>query len=340
MTPPKKTTTLDDIAKSLNVSKVTVSKALRDHPDIGMEMKRKVRETAARLSYKPNRIARNLSSRHTRTLGLVVPRVVHHFFTLAIEAIYEEAHRNNYEIIMMLSQEDESIQKQHIQTLLSMRVDGLLISLAEQTKDYSIFHELQAMSVPLVFFDRVPEEPVFTRIHCDDEGGAFELVSRAISSGFRNILHLGGPAYASLARARENGYQRAMKEGGLSVRESMILRRGFGFQDGYDAFLELCEEDRLPEMIFAVTYPVALGVCQAARERNVLIPDEVDLISFGDSSYNRYMNPSITCAHQPAAEMGIFAVKQLLGMIESPETPEPLDRVFPVSIIQNQTCIK
>ena len=147
---------LEDLAKKLKVSKVTISKALRDHPDISAATTARVKELADKLGYMPNAMAKNLSARKSNNIGLVVPKIAHFFFASVIESIYNTAFENNYEIVLTVSQEKFERERKHILSLLSMRVDGLLISVTQETKDVSIFERVIHSGVPLVFIDRVP----------------------------------------------------------------------------------------------------------------------------------------------------------------------------------------
>ncbi len=149
--------TLSDIARRVKVSKVTVSKALRGHPDISAETAGKVKKVARELGYLPNFMARNLSSRRSNTIGVIVPKIAHFFFSSVIEAIYDAAFENNYEIILTVSQENAERELRHVESLLSMRVDGLIVSLSQQTRDTSIFDKVQQRGVPLICMDRVSE---------------------------------------------------------------------------------------------------------------------------------------------------------------------------------------
>ena len=149
----KKSITLSDIAKKLNVSTVTISKALRDHPDIANKTKKLIVKTAAEMGYSPNLLARNLASRKSNTIGIVVPKIAHFFFGSIIESIYDIAFKHKYEILLTVSQENEERERNHIQTLLSMRVDGILISISQETKDYSIFQTVKERGTPIVVMD-------------------------------------------------------------------------------------------------------------------------------------------------------------------------------------------
>jgi len=335
---PKKVITLKDIAEELKLSKVSVSKALRDHPDIGPETKQIVRETAERLGYVPNYIARNLSSNQSRTIGLVVPKIAHHFFASAIETIYQTAFENNYEIIMTVSQENAEYELLHLQTLLSMRVDGLLISLTEQTDDASIFETVKKQGIPLVFFDRVVEGVGFSTVTADDEKGTYDAISQIINSGYTKIAHLAGYDFTSIGNKRLNGFQKAMSDNGLETPDSWIIKTGFSEEDGYKGFMKLFRSGKLPEVIYAVTYPVALGVILAAQEAGISIPNDMQVVSFGGSIYNRFVNPSISYIDQPSEEIGRKATELLLHEIKNPEQKEKRHIVVPTEFVICDTC--
>ena len=332
--------TLDDIAKKLNVSKVTVSKALRDHPDIGIKTKERVKKTAFDLGYMPNYIARNLSAKKSYTVGLVVPKIAHNFFASAIESIYNIAYKNNYEIIITVSQESAEQEVRHIQSLLSMRVDGLLVSVTEKTKNFDIFKKVHNMNIPLVFFDRTIEDIGFSCVSTADWDGAYQAVECAISQGYREIAHLAGYFHTSIGKHRQEGYIAALKDHGIGINQNMIIEGGFAEKDGYEGFMKLYDKGISPEIIFAVTFPVALGIFKAAEEVGLTVPDDVDVISFGGSNYNRFIKPSITYVNQPSVEIGEKAMKLLLHEIDHPLARGKENLVIESKLIRGQTCIK
>ena len=337
--PKRKQITLADIAEALNVSKVTISKALRNHPDIGEAMKQKVRNTAEKLGYVPNFMARNLSSQRSQTIGLVVPKIAHHFFAATIEAIYETAYEHNYEVILTVSQESAANEKKHIQTLLSMRVDGLLVSTSEQTKDTAVFKTANKRGVPLVFFDRAPDNSEFSMVTSDDEGGSYQAVRRMIRVGYTNIAHLAGYRHTNIGAKRRAGYERAMQEGGAALKPELIIEGGFSETDGYYGFFKLFKQAPLPQAIFAVTYPVALGILLAADEIGIKIPDDLDLLCFGGSEYNRFIKPPLSFVDQPTEVLGKTAVELLLSEIMNPEQ-KPKNITIPTRLVICETCKK
>ncbi|MFH1214057.1 MAG: LacI family DNA-binding transcriptional regulator [Candidatus Neomarinimicrobiota bacterium] len=332
--------TLDDIARRLNVSKVTVSKALRDHPDIGPATKREVLAVAEKLGYVPNFIARNLSARKSRTIGLVVPKLAHHFFASCIEAIYNAAYVSQYDIIMTVSQENPEYELKHIQTLLAMRVEGLLISVTENTTDVGIFKGIEQYGVPVVFFDRIPTGIEGNYVVTDDRAAAVRLIDYAIQAGNRKIAHFAGYSHTNIGRERQAGFRQALAENGLTVREEWIIEGGFGEQAGYDAFKQLIAQNDLPELIFAVTFPVALGIYSAAQELGLKIPGDIDVICFGGGQFNRFISPALTYMDQPAGAIGEKAIELLLNELRDPDALRERQIVIPSQLILGETCRK
>ena len=335
----KKSVTLQDIAEKLGISKVSVSKALRGHTDIGESTRLKVLALAQDLGYRPNPIAQKLTSKHTRTIGLVVPKIAHHFLTRAIDAIYKAANVEGYEIIMMVSEEDTDLEKTHIQTLLSMRVDGLLVSVTEETTNSDIFRQVISNNTPLVFFDRVISDLGVTCITSADEEGAHQLVSCAIEHGYRHFGHIGGYQSVSIGEQRFKGFTNALDAKGITPEPRHLRFGGFSRKDGYNGLADMLKSGKLPEIIFAVTYPVALGILACARDNNISIPDELDLVCFGSSDYNQFICPSITGITQPAAEIGELVLSHVLQLIRGDKDVAVGDITVPVQINQADTCI-
>jgi LacI family transcriptional regulator len=331
--------TLEDIAKRLDVSKVTVSKALRDHPDIATDTKARIKKLAKELDYTPNYIARDLSAKKTNTIGLVVPKIAHAFFASVIEAIYDTAFANNFEIILTVSQENAEREIGHIKTLLSMRVGGLLVSLSEQTPDTAIFKLVKKKNVPLVFFDRVLEGCDFSTVTADDRGGAVLAVEQAIRAGYTKIAHLAGFSHLNIGRERGAGFRQAMQKHNLPINPEWIIEGGLGEEYGYKGLMQWYNIQNLPEVIFAVTFPVALGVYQATKELGLRIPQDIDLICFGDSNICRFLSPPLTCIEQPTDKLGKKAVELLIQEMNRSDFSTPQQIVLETSLKIRQTCL-
>ncbi len=331
--------TLSDIAEKLHVSKVTVSKALRGHPDISTGTAAKIMKLAHELGYTPNFMARNLSSKKSNTIGVVVPKIAHFFFSAVIEAIYDAAFENNYEIILTVSQENAERELRHIQSLLSMRVDGLIISVSQQTTDRLPFDAVKEMGVPLTFMDRVIEGEGFNTVIADDRGGAFAATEQAIKIGYRKIAHLAGYQHTNIGRERYRGFKDALKQYGVPVNPAWVVYGGFSDEDGYRGFMSLYEAGNRPEFVLAVTFPVALGIYRAVEELGMKIPDDIDIIGFGNSGLNRFLSPPMSYVEQPTSELGRKALELTLEHIRKRDGFEPQHLKLPTRLVLCGTCV-
>jgi len=333
--------TLEDIARKLRVTKVTVSKALRDHPDISTETSKKIKKVAREMGYSPNFWARNLSSNRSNSIGVVVPKIAHFFFSSVIEGIYEAAYQNNYEVILTVSQESAELERRHIATLLSMRVDGLIISLSQETKDFSIFNNLQGKGVAVTFMDRVPDKiKGFNTVVGDDFAGCKAATEHAISIGYRKIAHLAGFLHTNIGRDRYKGYESAMKENGITIKKEWVVYGGFGEVDGARGLKKLIESGGLPECIIAVTFPVAFGIYQAADELGLKIPDDIDLICFGNSGVSQFLAPPMSYVDQPTHELGRRAVELTVENIRQKQSFVPQSIKLPTKLVLCKTCTR
>lgn len=308
---------LEDLARKLNVSKVTISKALRDHPDISSQTIEKVKKLADEMGYMPNYLARKLSSRKSNIIGLVVPKVAHIFFSSIIESIYDEAFKHSYEILLAVSQENAERERKLILSLMSMRVDGIIMSITQETKDTAIFEKAIEQGVPLIFIDRIPDVSKVSSITSDDREGAFNATEYAIKKGYKKIGFLGGFRYINIGHSRYNGFMDAMRLYNIPVYEDWITEGGFGEEDGYNAFRKIYSSGNLPEYILAVTYPVALGMFTAASELGINIPGDIEVTCFGTNSFARKIAPVFNFVDLPTKELGAEAFNMMINCINN-----------------------
>ena len=332
--------TLDDIAERVKVSRVTVSKALRGHPDISEKTSRRVREVAEEIGYRPNIMARSLSARRSRMIGLVVPKVAHFFFGSVIEGIFEKAFTNNYETILTVSQEDPDRERRYLETLVSMRVDGIIISVSQKTREHEIFRWVRTLGVPLLFLDRqpFPAPEGFSSVLVDDRGGAFTATEHAIAIGYQRIACVGGDVHINIGWERAAGFETAMRAHGLPLDKRWIITGDFSRETGYDAVLRLYAERHLPELIFAMTSQVALGVYQAAKELGLRIPQDIDIICFGDSDASGIISPALSCVRQPNYELGSKGMEVMLDILAHPNPTQEQHVVLPAELVLRETC--
>ena len=314
----------------------TVSMALSDHPQISPATKAEIQRVAKKLGYTPNLIARKLSSRNKRTIGLLVPKVAHPFFSEAIEAIYDEAHNRSYEIFMMVSGEDPALEAHHIKTLLSLQVDGFLISVTENTKDTSPFEGILSTNKKLVFFDRIIESLACSSVVCDDFQGCYNLVTFALDNGYTKVGHLAGYASVYIGRERRRGFEQALRDRGISVNPDWIVEGGFDQRDGFAGLMKLSKRGPLPQLVCTVSFAAALGALRAIHELGMIVPADIDVVSFGDSGYNVLLNPSLTAAHLDAKVIGRKAISLLIDQVSSSQqTREKL--IVPTQLMINKT---
>lgn len=311
---------LIDIADRLGITKVSVSKALRDHGDISEETREQVKKMATEMGYTPNLLARSLSSNRSHTLGVVVPKIAHTFFSSVIEAVQEEATRRGYGIVLAVSSESAALERQHIDRLLSMRVDGLLVSVSKEAPDLEIYERVRQQGVPLVFFDRQIDGLGFSSVTVDDREAARRAVEHMIELGHREIVHVAGTDEVSIGRQRRAGYEDALRAHGIPVREDLVVGHGFDEWEGYRAMRGFLATGLRPEAVFAVTQPVGIGVHGALVEAGHV--DDVYLVSFGDEAISVFAPISDAYLRQPTGEMGRQALDLLLGQIEGSERPE------------------
>ena len=332
--------TLRDIATRLKVSRVTVSKALRGHPDISVAMTQKVRKLATELGYTPNIMARNLSSKKSHMIGLVVPKIAHSFFGSVIEGVYDTAFEHRYETILMVSQENAERELKHLQTLAAMRVDGIIISISQETEDAKRFSRIRKMGIPLVFLDRRPEPflPGFSSVLADDREGAYQATEQAIKVGYRKLAFVGGLASINIGKNRLQGFRDAMNEYHIPVNREWILHGGHGKDAGIAALRNFHQNGTMPEFILAATYPIVLGIYEAAREFGIRIPDDVDTICFGDSDVGRFLAPAISVVRQPTHELGSRAVSVLMESMTNPDATTEHHVILPTHLILRDTC--
>jgi len=316
-----------DIAKELNISRVTVSKALRDHPDISKSMKLKIAETARKMGYVPNLIARQLNSRRTFTIGVVVPDLENSFFSYIVDTMIDYATEHNYHVILTVSREKENIEKQNIENLIGMRVDGLLVCLSQETTDRHIFKVVEKMKIPLVFFDRAFETMKFSRVVFDDKPGAANAVDRLIQEGYTRFANFAGFSNTNIGKQRLEGFTEALLKNKIPVKKEWIIEGGFELKDGYESFKKLYSSRSLPEIIFTVNDRVALGVYKAAKEAGFNIPEDFGIFGYGFNEITDFFDPQLTVINQDPRKMGLEAIKLIINEIEL-ETRNSQTKIF------------
>jgi LacI family transcriptional regulator len=305
-----------DIAKELNVSRVTVSKALRDHPDISSAMKKKVNEAAGRLGYVPNLIAKQLNSRKTNTIGVVVPDLENSFFSYIVDSIIDNSTANGYRVILTVSREKADVERRNIENLIGMRVDGMLVCNSQETKDTSVYSMIKKMRIPLVFFDRVVRDIGFSSVVFDDKKGAKSALKMIVKAGYSRIAHFCGYGGINIGRERLEGYIESLQSHGIPIREEWVFEGGYEIKDGKDSFRRMMSQESLPEVIFAVNDRVALGAYMAASEAGLRIPYDIAIMGYGFRETTDLFTPPMAVINQDPRKMGFIASSALFNEIK------------------------
>ncbi|GJM60438.1 MULTISPECIES: LacI family DNA-binding transcriptional regulator [Persicobacter] len=317
----KAQTTIKDIAKALNISPSTVSRALKDHPDISQKTKDAVNQVAEELDYHPNTIAQSLRKSRSNTIGVVVPELVHHFFASVISGIEDVAYKAGYRVVICQTNEDVEREKQNVSALISSRVDGILCSMTKETRDFKHFKSVQKRNIPLIFFDRIANEVKADSVVVQDYEGAFQAVEHLISQGCRRIAHFKGPDSLLITKQRINGFHDAMREHKLPVEQDLIIEA-----DNRDlaraTIRQMVESGApLPDGIFCVNDNVAVGALLQLREMGVKVPEQVKIIGFEDDvTFTQLTDPQISSVVQPSFEMGQLATHMFLDELARKES--------------------
>ncbi|GAB3907483.1 LacI family DNA-binding transcriptional regulator [Mucilaginibacter boryungensis] len=331
--------TLIDIAKELNVSKSTVSRALQDHHSISGATKDAVRKLAEKYHYQPNAIAASLFKKSTKTIGVIVPILSHYFFSTAIAGIEEVAYNAGYKVI--ICQSNESYEREVIvsKTLLSAKVDGLIVSVSKETINMDHFSTFISKNIPLVFFDRLPAGIKTNMVSVDDYDGAFKMVEHLIRQGCKKIAHFTGPLNIALSQNRLQGYKDALSKYDIAIDDALIYECGFERSQAIASTEKMLADGISPDAIFAVCDPVAIGIMLTLKQKGINIPDDIAVAGFNDDPTATVIDPPLTTVIQPAFEIGAAAAEICLKQIARPGS-KYIKKILKTELIVRRSTIK
>lgn len=319
----KRKVTLKQIAKELDVSISTVSKSLRNSPEIGEETRQKVQAFAKFYNYKPNNIALSLKNRKTKTIGIIIPEIVHHFFSTVINGIEQVANENGYSVIICLS--DDSFDKEvlNMEMLANGSIDGFIMSLSKETQFKGDFHHITEVinqGMPVVLFDRVTNEILCDKVIIDDKAAAYEAVQSLIDKGRKKIALVTTVDYVSVGKLRTDGYIKALLDNDIAFDEKLIIK----IED-----IDTCEitiaqllEDKAIDAVFAVNELFAVTIIKTANKIGLNVPKDLAVIAFTDGIISKYSTPTITTVSQSGIKMGNKAARMLIDRLEQEEDQE------------------
>jgi len=326
--------TIKDIARELGISPSTVSKALKGHPDISSETKKAVKALVEKWNYKPDPIALSLKGGLSKTIGVIVPEIVHYFFSTVISGIEDVAYDAGYHVMFCQSNESYEREVKAVETLLSSRVDGILVSLCKVTMNFDHFRKITKDRIPLVFFDRICDEIETDRVIVDDEAGAYDGVCHLIHSGCRNLVHLSGPLNLLIAKNRMNGYLRALREFNMPVTEESIVKCDTA-EDARIIVPELFKRKIKPDGIFAVNDLTAAEAMRIVKQNGYNVPGDVSIVGFTSGMISDLTDPALTSVEQHGYTVGKEAVRMLINRLEAKE-----ELPFQTKIIKTELVVK
>lgn len=314
--------TIKDIAKILGISVSTVSRALKDHPDISADTKREVQALARKLNYSPNVIALSLRNKKTFLIAVIVPEIIHHFFSCIISGAEQVANREGYNVVMFQSNEQYEREVSICQSILNSRFDGVLVSMAKNTRRVDHFRELQQAGIPIVFFDRICGELDTDRVVVDDFNGAYAAVQHLISVGCKRIAHYSAPQTMQIAQKRQMGYIQALKDARLPIDENLIVPCD-NQEDAMIVTERLMKLAERPEGIFAVNDLTAAGAMYAIKHMGYKVPEDVAICGFTDGLVSTLTDPTLTTVEQHGDQIGQIATQLLLRRINAQDEQIP-----------------
>ena len=313
----RKKVTLKQIAKELDVSISTVSKSLRDSHEISEDTRLKVQAFAKMYNYKPNNIALSLKNKKTKTIGIIIPEIVHHFFATVISGIEQVANENGYNVIVCLS--DESFDKEviNLEMLANGSTDGFIMSLSKETQLKADFHHIQEVinqGMPVVLFDRVTNDIFCDKVIIDDQQAAFDAVQFLINQGYENIALISTIDYVSVGKLRTDGYKKALLQNNLPINDALILK----IEDIENCAekIEFLLKNENCDAIFAVNELFAVTAIKIAGKNNINVPKDLAVIGFTDGIISQFSSPTITTVSQNGIKMGRKAAQMLIERLE------------------------
>jgi LacI family transcriptional regulator len=312
-----KVVTLKQIADTLGISITTVSKALKDYPDVSKKTRRLVRELAQTLNYKPNAFAVNLRTKESKTIGLIIPEVVHHFFSSVIKGIIGQAEKKGYLVIILQSNESYELEKKQLDLLLSKRVDGILISLANGTANFKHLEDIIAQETPLIMFDKIAKIVNCSKVIIDDRKAAYKATQHLIDTGCKRIAHFRGPLLPQNSIDRFLGYKKALEDNGLKYDPSLVyILNDMSFEEGRHFAQQLLKDHKDVDGIFINTDLVSIGAIAEFNKKNIKIPEQIAIVGFSNWFMSSVISPSLTTIDQPGYLMGKTAFKLLYKEIK------------------------
>ncbi|RNI29351.1 LacI family DNA-binding transcriptional regulator [Rufibacter latericius] len=323
----EKDITIYDIARELNLSPTTISRALNDHPAVNQKTKQRISDAATQMGYRSNMFASNLRKQRTNTIGLIVPRLDSPFHSAVIAGIEKIANEEGYNLIISQSLETAQKEVANANTMFDSRVDGLLVSLSFETENLDHFERFINKGIPVIFYDRVTEHKNCTSIVIDNLQAAYKATSHLIEQGCTNIVHITGNMKRNVYSDRLKGYKYALIDHNLPFTESNVITGQMTEEAGKLAAEQILQMDPLPDGVFVSNDTCAVSCLKTLKQAGISVPKDIAIVGFNNDTISRVIEPNLTTINYPGQEMGEVAVRVLLLQMNGTEERIPSNTI-------------
>lgn len=312
-----KDVTIYDIAKALNMSPSTVSRGLKDHPEISKETKKKIVQMASQMEYQSNAFASNLRKQRTNTIGVIVPRLNSYFVSGVLAGMEKVASEKGYNLIISQSLESATKEITNAKTMFHNRVEGLLVSLSFDTTSIDHFSDFIKKGIPIIFFDRTYDHPKCSSIVIDNYKNSYDLTKHLIEQGCKRIAHVTGNLLRNVYNDRHKGYKQALSDAGIPVKEELVLVTDMNEESCITTAAAILAMPEKPDGIFFANDLTAAGTMYILKQQGIKIPQDIAIAGFNNELITRVVEPNITTVNYPSYEMGIIAATNLINHLNS-----------------------
>ncbi|MBO4660526.1 MAG: LacI family DNA-binding transcriptional regulator [Prevotella sp.] len=334
----KRRTSLKDLAERLGVSIATVSRALRNSHEVGEDMKKKVNALAREMNYRPNPFAQSLRKEAPHIIGVVVPNLVTHYYSAVLSGIEDYARKRDYSVFCCNSNESEELEKGAIDNYVNMHVEGIIACLAQETRDYSHFHQIHDMGIPLVFFARTCLPEYFSSVVADGDSAAQKATEHLLNTGSKRVAFIGGPNHLDMVKRRKHGYLEALREHRIPINRDLVICDKIDFDVAYKSTMELLKRPDSPDAILGFNDIITYGAYCAIKDMGLRIPDDVAIIGFSDSESADYVTPKLSTIADKAYEQGQLACELLMKALNGDK--QRYNEIVPMQMIVRESSAK
>ena len=324
----QKEITIYDLAKMLNISPATVSRGLKDHPAISKKTKKRIDDLAKETGYRSNNFARNLRKQGTNTIGVIVPRLNSYFMSTVIAGIENVAYDEGFNLLISQSSEDVKKEVASAVTMFNSRVDGLLVSLAYNTKNFSHFDAFVKRNVPLMFFDRVTKQDNSINVLIDNKKAGYKATTHLIEQGATKVMHITGNLNRNVYTDRMLGYKQALADHNIPFQEDMMIINDLSQESGAAAARVILQMDAMPDAIFVANDNCAVGCMLALKQAGIRIPDDILFVGFNNDPVCTVMEPNLSTINYPGCKMGEVSARNLINHINGRTATEAVNMII------------